>query len=155
MVLQDQWPLNPHVWQTKGLFIGKRFGVTPPEIRFWTFWWYPLKPEVGFSKWVKPEMGIWIDIPRFSSICNRSPFGHCPITCQYCKINILWLTGPAGIVRGKLFRSVTVKTVGISRRFEVQRIWFVRFCGFGIDIIWFGSWNVFQIRNLVKLQEIF
>ena len=107
-----------------------------------------------YRKW-KPEIRIWMDMSRSLAIYNRSPLGHCPITCQFRKINILGATGQARIVRRKLFRSVTVKTAGISRRFEVQRIWFVRCCGFGIDIIWFGSWNVFQTRNLVKLQEIF
>ena len=65
--------------------------------------------ENGLHRKWKPEIGIWIEIPRFLAMYNRSPLGHCPITCQFCKINTLGPTGPARIVRGKLFRSVTVK----------------------------------------------
>ena len=64
--------------------------------------------EIGLHRKWKPEIEIWIDIPRFLAIYNRSPFGHCPITCQYCKINTLGPKGPARIVRGRLFRGVTV-----------------------------------------------
>ena len=60
---------------------------------------------------MKPEIGIWIDIPRFLAINNYTPLGHCPITCQFRNINTLCPTGPARIVRGKLFCSVTVKKV--------------------------------------------
>ena len=42
-------------------------------------------------------------------IYNRSPLRHCPITCQFRKINTLGPTGPARVVRGKRFRSETVK----------------------------------------------
>ena len=43
-----------------------------------------------YRKW-KPKIEIWINIPRFKAICNRSPLGHCPIRCQFRKINTLVL----------------------------------------------------------------
>ena len=78
-----------------GKCLGKMFQETPPEILLCTFWWYPLEPEVDLLKRVRPEMktGNW----------DRSPFGHCPFTCRYRKINTLGPTGPARIARGKLF----------------------------------------------------
>ena len=50
------------------------------------------------------------------------------------------------------------RLTGLGRRFEVRRIWFVRCCGFRIDIIWFGSWNVFKLGtwwNLKKFSKNF
>ena len=45
-VFTAHWPLQ--IW--------KMLQGTPPEICFWTFWWYPLKPVMKFWKRHSPEM---------------------------------------------------------------------------------------------------
>ena len=75
--------------------------------------------EIGLQWKLKPEIGIWIDSPRFLVIYNRSPFEHYPITCQSRKIKlsvnyncILYTVGPtipARIVKGDFFRSMSVR----------------------------------------------